>query len=160
MNYVALPPVPAQIGAVAPRKKNLVFHVFISLSTVFICRSSWILWFFMYQGAFRMDRRVLDWNRWRISMLDYIWKGLFGFGNVISCPVCVVYTICLVIFCSTCASFPIFLFHRTGWSGGNTLYLYSRGSGFESRAGHRLSLLLLLGGFLCPFTKLSRWYIY
>jgi thiamine transporter ThiT len=40
--------------------KYLVFHFFISLSTVFICRSSWILWLFMYQGAFRMDRRVLD----------------------------------------------------------------------------------------------------
>jgi hypothetical protein len=36
--------------------KRLVFHFFISLSTVFICRSSWILWLFMYQGAFRMDR--------------------------------------------------------------------------------------------------------
>jgi hypothetical protein len=40
--------------------KYLVFHFFISLSSVFICRSSWILWLFMYQGAFRMDRRVLD----------------------------------------------------------------------------------------------------
>jgi hypothetical protein len=40
--------------------KYLVFHFFISLSTVFICRSSWILWVFMYQGEFRMDRRVLD----------------------------------------------------------------------------------------------------
>jgi hypothetical protein len=28
--------------------------LFISLSTVFICRSSWFLWMFMYQGAFRM----------------------------------------------------------------------------------------------------------
>jgi hypothetical protein len=40
--------------------KHLVFHFLISLSTVFICRSSWIPWLFMYQGAFRMDRRVLD----------------------------------------------------------------------------------------------------
>jgi hypothetical protein len=38
--------------------KYLVFHFFISLSTVFICRSLWILWLFMYQGAFRTDRRV------------------------------------------------------------------------------------------------------
>jgi hypothetical protein len=51
--------------------KYLVFHFFISVSTVFICRSSWILWLFMYQGAFRMDRRDFDWKRWRISMLDY-----------------------------------------------------------------------------------------
>jgi hypothetical protein len=49
----------------------LVFHFFISLSTVFICRSSWILWLFMYQGGFRMDRRVLDWKRWRISMVQF-----------------------------------------------------------------------------------------
>jgi hypothetical protein len=40
--------------------KYLVFHVFISLRTVSICRSSWILWSFMCEGAFRMDRRVLD----------------------------------------------------------------------------------------------------
>jgi hypothetical protein len=39
--------------------KYLVFHFFISLSSVFICRSSWILWLFMYLVAFRMDRRVL-----------------------------------------------------------------------------------------------------
>jgi hypothetical protein len=38
---------------------NLIFHFFISLSTVFICRSSWILWLFMYHGAFRRDQRVL-----------------------------------------------------------------------------------------------------
>jgi hypothetical protein len=50
--------------------KYLVFHFFISLSTVFICRSSWILWLFMYQGAFRMDGRVLDRKLWRISMLE------------------------------------------------------------------------------------------
>jgi hypothetical protein len=31
--------------------KYLVFHIFISLSTVFIYRSSLILWLFMYQGA-------------------------------------------------------------------------------------------------------------
>jgi hypothetical protein len=49
----------------------LVFHFFISLNHLFICRSSWILWLFMYQGAFRMDRRVLDWKRWRISMLEF-----------------------------------------------------------------------------------------
>jgi hypothetical protein len=48
----------------------LVFHFLISLSTVFICRSSWILWLFMYQGAFRMDRRDLVLKRWRISMLE------------------------------------------------------------------------------------------
>jgi hypothetical protein len=40
--------------------KYLVFNCFISLSTVFIYRSSWILWLFMNQGAFRMDRRFLD----------------------------------------------------------------------------------------------------
>jgi hypothetical protein len=40
--------------------KYLVFQFFISLSSVFIYRYSWILWLFMYQGAFRMDRRVLD----------------------------------------------------------------------------------------------------
>jgi hypothetical protein len=34
--------------------------LFISLSTVFIYRSPWILWLFLYQGAFRMDRRFLD----------------------------------------------------------------------------------------------------
>jgi hypothetical protein len=39
--------------------KYLVFHFFTSLSTVLICRSSWILWLFMYQGVFRMDWRVL-----------------------------------------------------------------------------------------------------
>jgi hypothetical protein len=33
--------------------KYFVFHFFISLSTVFFYRSSWILWLFMYQGAFR-----------------------------------------------------------------------------------------------------------
>jgi hypothetical protein len=43
--------------------KYLVFHLFISLSNVFIWRCSWILWFFTYQGAFRMDLRVLDWKR-------------------------------------------------------------------------------------------------
>jgi hypothetical protein len=50
--------------------KCLVFHFFISLSAVFICRSSWILWLFMYQGAFRISRRVLDCKRWGISMLE------------------------------------------------------------------------------------------
>jgi hypothetical protein len=40
--------------------KYLVFHFFISLSTAFICRFSWILWLLMYEGAFRMDQRVLD----------------------------------------------------------------------------------------------------
>jgi hypothetical protein len=25
---------------------------------------------FMNQGAFRMDRRILDWRGWRISMLE------------------------------------------------------------------------------------------
>jgi hypothetical protein len=35
--------------------KYLVFHFFISLSSVFICGSSWILWLFTYQGAFRID---------------------------------------------------------------------------------------------------------
>jgi hypothetical protein len=35
--------------------KYLVFHFLTSLSTVFICRSSWILWLFIYQVAFRMD---------------------------------------------------------------------------------------------------------
>jgi hypothetical protein len=40
--------------------KCFVFHFFISLSTVFVCRASWILWLFTYQSAFRMDRRVLD----------------------------------------------------------------------------------------------------
>jgi hypothetical protein len=36
--------------------KYLVFQFLISLSAVFIFRSSWILWLFMYQGAFRIDR--------------------------------------------------------------------------------------------------------
>jgi hypothetical protein len=40
--------------------KYLALHFFILLSTVFICRSSWILWLFMYEVALRMDRRVLD----------------------------------------------------------------------------------------------------
>jgi hypothetical protein len=40
--------------------KYLVFHFFIPLSTVFIRRLSWILWLFLYHGAFRMGRRVLD----------------------------------------------------------------------------------------------------
>jgi hypothetical protein len=40
--------------------KYLVFHLFTSLSTVFIYRSSWILWLFKYRGAFRMDWGVLD----------------------------------------------------------------------------------------------------
>jgi hypothetical protein len=43
--------------------KYLVIRFLISVSTVFICRSLWILWLFMYQGAFRMDR-------WRILMLE------------------------------------------------------------------------------------------
>jgi hypothetical protein len=38
--------------------KYLVFHIFISLSTVFICRFSWILCLFIYKGAFRMDWRI------------------------------------------------------------------------------------------------------
>jgi hypothetical protein len=56
------------------------------LSIVFICRSSWILWLFMYQRAFRMDRRVSDWKRWRISLSEleaivhswilYVYMGL------------------------------------------------------------------------------------
>jgi hypothetical protein len=40
--------------------KYCVLHFFISLSTVFICTTSRILWLFMHQDAFRMDRRVLD----------------------------------------------------------------------------------------------------
>jgi hypothetical protein len=36
------------------------FVFFISLSTVFIFRPSWILLLFMYQGAFGMNRKVLD----------------------------------------------------------------------------------------------------
>jgi hypothetical protein len=40
--------------------KYLVFHFLISPSTVFIYRSSWTLGFLTYQGAFGMDRRVLD----------------------------------------------------------------------------------------------------
>jgi hypothetical protein len=50
--------------------KYLVFHFFVSLRTMIICRSSCILWLFIYQDACRMDRRVLDWKRWRISMLN------------------------------------------------------------------------------------------
>jgi hypothetical protein len=49
--------------------KYLVFHYFISLSAVFICRFSWILWLFIYQCAFKMNRRVLDLKRLRISLL-------------------------------------------------------------------------------------------
>jgi hypothetical protein len=44
--------------------KCSVFHFFISLNTVFVCRSSWIL----YQSRFRMDRRFLDWKRWKKSV--------------------------------------------------------------------------------------------
>jgi hypothetical protein len=48
--------------------KYLVFHVFISLSTVFICRSSWILRLFMYEresaGGFRC------WNQRLYSMAE------------------------------------------------------------------------------------------
>jgi hypothetical protein len=40
--------------------KYLVVHFFISLSTAVICGSSWIPWLIIYQGAFRIDRRVLD----------------------------------------------------------------------------------------------------
>jgi hypothetical protein len=40
--------------------KYLVFHFIISLSTVFLCKSSLILWLFRYQGAFRMDRKALE----------------------------------------------------------------------------------------------------
>jgi hypothetical protein len=40
--------------------KCLAFHFFISLSTVFICRYSWILWLLMYQVAFGMDWRILN----------------------------------------------------------------------------------------------------
>jgi hypothetical protein len=50
--------------------KYLVFHFFISLSTVFIYRSSRNMWLFMYQGTFGLDRRVLNWKRWRISRLE------------------------------------------------------------------------------------------
>jgi hypothetical protein len=49
--------------------KYLVFHFFISLSTVFIYRSS-ILLLLMYQGACSMNRRVSNWKRWRISLLE------------------------------------------------------------------------------------------
>jgi hypothetical protein len=47
---------------------DLVFQFFISLSALFICRS-WSLWLFMYQSAFRMERRVLDLKRWSFSIL-------------------------------------------------------------------------------------------
>jgi hypothetical protein len=50
--------------------KYLVSHFFISLSSVFVYRSSWIMWLCMYQGAFGMDRTVLDWKRWGISMFE------------------------------------------------------------------------------------------
>jgi hypothetical protein len=40
--------------------KYLIFHFFISLSTVFIWGSPWILWLFTCTGACRMDQRVLD----------------------------------------------------------------------------------------------------
>jgi hypothetical protein len=50
--------------------KYLVFHSFISLSTMLILRSSWILWLYMHEGAFGMDRRILDWKRWRVSLLE------------------------------------------------------------------------------------------
>jgi hypothetical protein len=42
--------------------KYLVSHFPVSLSTVFIYRSSWILCLFMYRSAFRMDRRALDFD--------------------------------------------------------------------------------------------------
>jgi hypothetical protein len=38
--------------------KYVAFHFYISLSIAFIFRSSWILWLFMYQGAFRMSRSL------------------------------------------------------------------------------------------------------
>jgi hypothetical protein len=40
----------------------LVFPFFITLSAVFICRSSRVLWLLMYQGAFRMYRSLLDYS--------------------------------------------------------------------------------------------------
>jgi hypothetical protein len=40
--------------------KYFVFHFPISLSALFIWRSSCILWLFTCQGVFRMDRKVLD----------------------------------------------------------------------------------------------------
>jgi hypothetical protein len=48
----------------------LALTFFISLSTVLIWRSSWILWLFMYRGKFGMNRRDLDLERWRISLLE------------------------------------------------------------------------------------------
>jgi hypothetical protein len=56
--------------------KCLVFHTLISLSSVFICGSSWILWLFMYQGAFRMDRRALDWKRWNCLSMKQILRNI------------------------------------------------------------------------------------
>jgi hypothetical protein len=50
--------------------KYIVFHYFIALSTVFICISSWLLWLFMYQGPFRIDRSVSDLKCWRIPVLE------------------------------------------------------------------------------------------
>jgi hypothetical protein len=38
-----------------PNFKYLALHC-----ALFICKSSWILWLIMYQGAFRRDWRVLD----------------------------------------------------------------------------------------------------
>jgi hypothetical protein len=48
--------------------KYFVLHFFISQSTVFICRSSWILWLFMYHGTY-LRIRLLRWAE--ISMVDH-----------------------------------------------------------------------------------------
>jgi hypothetical protein len=64
--------------------RYLVFHFFISLSTVVICRSSWILWLFMYKlrsewieecwiesdGGFRC------WN-WRLSPMAEFHRSMW-----------------------------------------------------------------------------------
>jgi hypothetical protein len=61
--------------------KYLVFHFHISLGTVFICRSSWILWF-MYKGAFRIDRRFwiesaggFRCSNWRLSLVAEFYRS-------------------------------------------------------------------------------------
>jgi hypothetical protein len=39
--------------------KYLIVQFYNSLSPAFICSSPWILWLFMYQGAYRMDWNLL-----------------------------------------------------------------------------------------------------
>jgi hypothetical protein len=66
------------IGSLLMHLSNFVIFLnifslqfFISLFTVFIWRSSWILELFIYQGAFSITFKVFDWKRWSILMLEF-----------------------------------------------------------------------------------------